>query len=168
MNTVSNSDTESKPSKPSPYTLTQFRLGRLLGHLRRGLTLTQALKATGIGRTAYANWLLADPTISEQVEVARERSRSLALSVIQRAARDGDWKAAAEFLKLAHGMGKADQSVQSTVNVGVAVTPTLTEADRMELIAQRERSSEHKALEDDAPVMSEPIAAEQVTDNIEQ
>jgi len=54
------------------------------------------------------------------------------------------------------------------VNVGVAVAPTLTEAERMKLIEQRERSSEHKAAEDDAPVMLQSVDAESVKDNIEQ
>ena len=81
--------------------------------------------------------------MSEDIEIAREKARSTALSLIQRAAAD-DWRAAAEFLKLSFGeLGKADQSVQSTVNVGVAVQPTLTEADRMKLIEQRKRSNEH-------------------------
>jgi hypothetical protein len=65
-------------------------------------------------------------------------------------------------------MGKADQSVQSTVNVGVAVQPTLTEADRMKFIEQRERSNEHPTLEHDAAVMLEAVVAENNSDDVKQ
>jgi len=85
-------------------------------------------------------------------------------------------------------MGKADQSVQSTVNVGVAVAPTLTEADRMKLIEQREQgeqqcgsgtgrtsdgddlaaecSSEHTFIADDKIVRGQIVEVDPVTNNI--
>jgi hypothetical protein len=121
-----------------PYTLTQRARKRLLGHLKRGLNQTQALKATGISRTAFANWLLADPNLVDDIETARENARSRSLRAIQRAGRE-DWRAHVEFLKLSFGMGKTQEQ---TVNVGVAVgqAPTMTEEDRLKIIAQRERS----------------------------
>jgi hypothetical protein len=66
-------------------------------------------------------------------------------------------------------MGKADQSVQSTVNVGVAVQPTLTEADRMKLIEQREkRSLEHVQVVDGETVITQAEREQWVADNIKQ
>ena len=88
--------------------------------------------------SVLANWLLADPNLVDDIETARENARSRSLRAIQRAGRT-DWRAHVEFLKLSFQMGKTEQQSQ-TVNVGVAVQPTMTEADRLAIIAQRERS----------------------------
>jgi hypothetical protein len=77
------------------------------------------------------------------MEKARESARSQAMKIIQTAALSGDWRAAAEFLKLtfpADYRNSTQLNVTATAQVsGVLVT---SEEERMQRIEQRKQLME--------------------------
>ena len=71
--------------------------------------------AAGISYEAFRAWCVDDPGIEEEFLEARERARVRALRVLQEAA-PKDWRASAEWLRLAHRddySPKADICVES-------------------------------------------------------
>jgi hypothetical protein len=115
---------------------------RLLKAVSEGLTLKQAAIASGISDSTLQSWRHKHPELVPMLEEAREQARQKALATIWEA-REEDWRAAESFLKYSFWQDYRSGSqvnVNTATNVAVAVPKTLTEAERMKLIEQREKS----------------------------
>jgi len=120
---------------------------RLLKCVSDGLTLKQAAIASGISENTLQSWKHKHPELVPMLEEAREEARRKALATIWEA-RDNDWRAAESFLKYSFWQDYRSGNqvnVNATATAGVAVAPTLTEEERLKLIAQREKA-QHQQL----------------------
>jgi hypothetical protein len=122
-----------RPTKYSPQVVE-----RLCAALEDGLPQRSACVAAGIAVSTFAEWRSRDSTIGERIEEARERARRQAMRIIKSAALSGDWRAAAEFLKLTFPDYR--NSTKIDVSATASVSPiVMTEEQRMELIERRNR-----------------------------
>ena len=133
---------------------------RLLKCVRDGLNLKQAAIAAGIGESTLHEWKRDHPEFLQKLEETREQARQLALETIW-AARGDDWRAAEAFLKYSfHNDYRSGANVNVQQNVAVVERKTMTEEERMEIIAQRERSKTQ--LSQPARALPEPVIEAQV------
>jgi hypothetical protein len=132
---------------------------RLLKCVSDGLTLRQAATACGISEGTLFSWKHKHPELVPMLEEAREKARQDALATIWEA-RGEDWRAAESFLKYSFWQDYRQGSninVKSETNVAVA-QKTLTEEERMKLIAQREATQDRvNALQDKPKVLDAQI-----------
>ena len=96
---------------------------RLCEALRLGSTVKVACQYDGIAMSTFYHWLNTKPEFKEKIEEAESVSAVAALAVIQRAAREGDWRAGAWLLKTRYGYvervqhsGDPDQPVEIKVS----------------------------------------------------
>ena len=120
-----------RPTKYSPEVVEMLR-----GALSDGMPIKGACIVAGICVTTLAEWREKHPELETRISEAREFARQKALQAIQ-AAGERDWRAQAEWLKLAfpsdyRGSTKIDVSASASVSP-VIVTPER----RKELIARR-------------------------------
>jgi hypothetical protein len=136
----------------------------VLSAIEDGLSVRQACLYAGISTATFASWKTKYPRIEQRFEEARESARRSALKTIKDASRD-DWRAAAEFLRLSfypnYNNPTANVNVSATAIAAKAAEVTITEEERMRLIAQRQ-ATEHKALRglQDKPVIEAEIVPE--------
>jgi hypothetical protein len=129
---------------------------RLLKCVRDGLNLKQAAIACGIGESTLHEWKREHPEFLQKLEETREQARQLALETIWNA-RGDDWRAAEAFLKYSfHQDYRSGAQVNVNQNTAVVVEKTMTEEDRLKIIAQRERSKQkHLSAPQDKPAVIE-------------
>lgn len=72
---------------------------RIIEAVGLGATYERAAAAGGIGYSTLREWILADAEFAEAVKQAEAQRANEALSAIRRAARDGQWQAAAWLLE---------------------------------------------------------------------
>jgi hypothetical protein len=139
---------------------------RLLRSVRSGLTLKQAAVAAGISESTLQSWKHKHPELIPQLEEARERAREDALRTIWEA-REDDWRAAESFLKYSFWQDyRSGAQVSVNQNTAVVVEKTMTEEERMKLIAQRERTQRQLDAPQDKPAVIEATIV--ATDQPEQ
>jgi hypothetical protein len=136
-------DRKGRRGRKNTYSLA--RLNELLGFIEDGLNLKQSCQATGISESTLRAWRKR-PGVNEKVEAAREIMRGKILAQIKKAGRS-DWRALAEYLRLAfpeyrYGNGPS-------VNIAVQQNMEVTDKQRTELIARREKALANAAA--DAP-----------------
>ena len=130
-------------------------------YISDGLNNKQACQAAGICETTLSAWRREHPDFAERVEAAREVMRAKVLAQIK-AAGAKDWRAHAEFLRLAFAGYRFANSPQ--VNVAIQQnTMQLTDPERAELIAKLEKARA-KALADKSGA-SEPLQLEDAKDS---
>jgi CRP-like cAMP-binding protein len=130
---------ESRVGRPTKYS--EETVARLCKALAQGLPIRGACVVAGIGVTTLAEWREQHPGLEEQMNQAREAARQKALQSIQ-AAGEKDWRANAEWLKLAFPAdyrGNANR-IEVTANACVSSGMVLTEEDRMRLLERREKA----------------------------
>jgi len=118
---------------------------RLLAALADGLTQKQACIASGICENTLAAWREKHPELEPRLAQAREQARQKALAVIKTAANNGDWRAAAEFLRLSFQNDYRQTNTKVEVNTNAqAAGIVCTEEQRQRIIALREQlENEH-------------------------
>src|SRR6266566_4478760 len=89
---------ESRVGRPTKYNETT--IARLCEALADGMPIKSACTVAGIGVTTLAEWREERPGLEEPMSAARELARQKALKSIQTAG-EKDWRAHAEWLKLA-------------------------------------------------------------------
>jgi len=112
-------------------------INKLISYIESGLNLKQSCQAALIGETTLREWRKLYPDFNERIEAAREILRAKILAKIRDAGKN-DWKAHAEFLRLAfpeyrYGNGPS-------VNVAVQQTLAVSDPERAKLIEQLEAS----------------------------
>lgn len=91
------------PQKRGPRrSYTPETIDRLCEAIRLGSTVKLACQYAGIALSTFYQWLNTKPEFRERIEEAEGVSAIAALAVIQRAARDGDWRASAWLLERRH------------------------------------------------------------------
>jgi len=111
---------------------------RLCGYIADGLNISQSCAACGVGVSTLRDWRKEYEGLEKKLEAAREILRSKVLAKIL-AAGATDWRAHAEFLRLAfpelrYGNGP------STVNVALQNNIEITDSERARLIEMREKA----------------------------
>lgn len=72
---------------------------RIIEAVGLGATYERAAAAGGIGYSTLREWILAEPEFAEAVKAAEAKCANEALIAIKRAARGGQWQAAAWLLE---------------------------------------------------------------------
>ena len=111
-------------------------VARLCAALEDGLPQRGACIAAGIAVSTLAEWRSKDSTLGERMEEARERARRQAMLIIKSAALSGDWRAAAEFLKLIFPDYRNSTRIDVSASASVS-TVVMTEETRLKLIERR-------------------------------
>lgn len=119
-----------------PTKLTPKVIANLCAALEDGMPQKGACIAAGIAVSTLAEWREADPTITERMEEARERARRQALQSVKKAALAGDWRAAAEFLKLMDSTYRTSAKIDVTGRATVSGV-VFTEEERQRHIERR-------------------------------
>ena len=135
---------------------------KICRYIQDGLNNKQACQAAGVSETSLLVWRKVYPEFAEKVEQAREVMRAKVLAKIKEAGKD-DWRAHAEFLRLAFAEYRFGNSPQ--VNVAIQQnTMQLTDPERAQLIERREKAlaatAKPKQLEDARDARQEAEAAE--------
>lgn len=107
--------------------MTQPTIDRLLDALRIGATVQMACAAAGISDTTYYRWLDGNERAAGAVEAAKTTAAVSALESIQRAAVNGDWRAAAWLLERRYpaDFGRSHADVRHTLDVTPAAVPAI-------------------------------------------
>ena len=119
-------------------------VNKICGYIESGLNNKQACQAAGICETTLREWRTQHPDFADRIEAAREVMRAKVLAEIKAAGKD-DWRAHAEFLRLAFAEYRFGQSPQ--VNVAISQTMEVNDPERARLIAKLEEMRA-KALAD--------------------
>ena len=127
-----------RPTKYSPEVV-----ARRCSALEDGLPQRGACIAAGIAVSTLAEWRSKDSTLGERMEEARERARRQAMLIIKSAPLSGDWRAAAEFLKLTCPEYRNSTRIDVSASASVS-TVVMTEERRLELIERRNRLLEEE------------------------
>jgi len=125
------------PGRPTKYS--EETIARLCEALADGLPIKGACVVAGIGVTTLAEWREQHPGLEERMNEAREIARQKALQSIK-ARGEKDWRAHAEWLKLAFPAdyrGSANKIEVSAIAVSGTVLP---EEERARLIERREKA----------------------------
>jgi hypothetical protein len=128
---------DSRVGRPTKYS--QETIARLCAALADGLPIKGACVVAGIGVTTLAEWREQHPGLEERMSEAREIARQKALRSIT-AAGEKDWRAHAEWLKLAFPAdyrGSANKIEVSAIAVSGTV---LSEDERVRLIERRDKA----------------------------
>jgi hypothetical protein len=88
-----------KPGRPSIRTPEIENI--LIEAAETGAPIKPCCATARISYETFRTWCMADPELADRFHEARERGRVNALSILQQAAKK-DWRAAAEWLRLAH------------------------------------------------------------------
>jgi hypothetical protein len=105
---------QSHPKKPGRPTIRTPEIENILIEAAETGAPIKACCATArISYETFRTWCMSDPQLAERFYEARERGRVNALSILQEASKD-DWRAAAEWLRLAH---RADYSTRAEISV---------------------------------------------------
>jgi hypothetical protein len=104
-------DQERKPGRPSIRTPETENI--LLEAAETGAPIKACCATARISYETFRTWCMSDPEIAFQFYQARERGRVNALSILQQASSE-DWRAAAEWLRLAH---RAEYSTRAEISV---------------------------------------------------
>ena len=125
-----------RPTKYSEETVAQ-----LCTALVDGMPIKSACIVAGIGVTTLAKWREQHPGLEEQMAAARETARQKALQTIKTAG-EKDWRAHAEWLKLAFPAEYRGSATRIEVNATACASlgMVLSEEDRMRLIERREKA----------------------------
>jgi hypothetical protein len=128
---------ESCVGRPTKYS--EETIARLCAALADGLPIKGACVVAGIGVTTLAEWREQHAGLEERMSEAREIARQNALRSIT-AAGERDWRAHAEWLKLAFPAdyrGSANKIEVSAIAVSGTV---LSEEERVRLIERRDKA----------------------------
>jgi hypothetical protein len=105
---------QNPPRKPGRPTLRTPEIENILIEAAETGAPIKACCATArIGYETFRAWCISDPELAFQFYQARERGRVNALSILQQAA-SKDWRAAAEWLRLAH---RSEYSTRAEISV---------------------------------------------------
>jgi hypothetical protein len=85
----------------------------LLEAAETGAPIKACCATARISYETFRTWCMSDPELAFQFYQARERGRVNALSILQQAAKE-DWRAAAEWLRLAH---RSEYSTRAEISV---------------------------------------------------
>jgi hypothetical protein len=130
---------ESRTGRPTKFN--KATIDRLCEALSDGLSIKSACVVAGVGVSTLADWREQHPGLEEQMSEAREVARQKALKAIQ-AAGEKDWRAHAEWLKLAFPAdyrGNANK-IEVSATALASSGPVVTEAERQRLIERHERA----------------------------
>ena len=128
---------KSRVGRPTKYS--EETIARLCEALADGLPIKGACVVVGIGVTTLAEWREQHPGLEERMSEAREIARQKALQSIK-AGGEKDWRAHAEWLKLAFPAdyrGSANKIEVSAIAVSGTV---LSEEERVRLIERRDKA----------------------------
>lgn len=120
--------------------LTDARLEVLYKALSQGMTIKAACSLAGIGQSTYYDWATNHPEFVDLVKRAESEMKERALKVINQAAQNGQWQAAAWLLERRepNEYGRQDrvriEDVRGTAEklaekIGVTVEELLAEVD---------------------------------------
>lgn len=117
-----------KPKQPGrPTKRTDQTLRILFEAAATGAPIKSCCAVASIHPDTWQEWREADPDLQARFDEARERGRVAALVALQKAAGE-DWRAAAEWLRLAH---RAEYSAKAEISLevgegtqAIAVTPS--------------------------------------------
>jgi hypothetical protein len=123
-----------RPTKFNDATLDQ-----LCTALADGCPIKCACTVAGIGVTTLSAWRERRPKVNQRMDEARELARRKALQAIK-AAGEKDWRAHAEWLRLAFPSDYRGNGNKIEVSAN-AQTVVLTEEERLKLI-ERQRAAE--------------------------
>lgn len=84
-------------SRPAKYT--PARAEAIIRDLRLGCTHTAASEANGISLDTFGRWMVRYAAFAESVRAAEADAERRMTKTITKAAVEGDWKAAVEYLK---------------------------------------------------------------------
>jgi hypothetical protein len=110
---------------------------KICGYIADGLNLKQSCQAALVSESSVLLWRKTYPDFAEKIEAAREQMRSKILAKIKAAGKD-DWRALAEYLRLAFAEYRYGNSPQ--VNVAVQQNMAVSDPDRAFLIAKLEET----------------------------
>jgi hypothetical protein len=103
--------------KIPPKNLVDLHSGRqksiLIEAAETGAPIKACCATARISYETFRAWCISDPELAFQFYQARERGRVNALSILQQAA-SNDWRAAAEWLRLAH---RSEYSTRAEISV---------------------------------------------------
>lgn len=119
-------------------------IGRLYKALADGLPLKSACAIAGIGVQTLSAWRRIDPELELEIAAARERFRRKALQTISQAIADGDWRAAAEALKMCFPEYRATNKLE--VNAIASAHGFVLTAERLAELQERSKGAEVRAL----------------------
>ena len=124
-----------------PTKFNKKRADLLLKALRAGLTKAQACLACGISRQTLATWCEKYPDFGLRVDSAREEARQDALESIRNAGEE-DWKATAQWLRLAFPEYRTEQ--RHTVQLNSQTNILCDEETRMQIVEMRKKIMERQ------------------------
>ena len=127
-------------------------VARICRYIESGLNNKQACQASGICESTLAAWRREYADFDSKIEAAREVMRAKVLAQIK-AAGAKDWRAHAEFLRLAFAEYRFGNSPQ--VSVAIQNNMPLNDPERAGLIAKIEEARA-KALADKSGATSAP------------
>jgi len=128
-----------RPTKYSPEVVEMLR-----GALSDGMPIKGACVVAGICVTTLAEWREKHPELETRISEAREFARQKALQAIQ-AAGERDWRAQAEWLKLAFPSDYRG-STKIDVSASASVSPVIITAEqRMKMIERRRAMLDQQA-----------------------
>lgn len=134
------------PGRPTKFN--EQTIAHLCVAIGEGLSIKSACTVAQIGVTTLAEWRAEHPGLEERLSESRELARQKALRAIQ-AAGERDWRAWAEWLKLAFSADyRGATKIDVTASAQVSTAVVMTEERRLELIARLKsiRESEQKSL----------------------
>ena len=116
------------------------RLDVLYKALSQGMTVKSACALAGISQQTYYQWVATKPQFTEMIQKAESEMKERALKVINQAAQNGQWQAAAWLLERRepNEYGRQDrvriEDVRGTAEklaekIGVTVEELLAEVD---------------------------------------
>jgi hypothetical protein len=111
-----------KPGRPTKFT--PARQEKILSAIRRGLPYVHACAVAGIHPSSFHAYKNRHASFRDEVEKANADFIASNLEVIEKAAKAGDWRAAAwrlEHCQPEHFAKNRDGGKAVSVNVGVAV-----------------------------------------------
>jgi hypothetical protein len=124
-----------------PTKFNKKRADLLIKALRAGLTKAQACLACGISRQTLPTWCEKYPDFGLRVDSAREEARQDALESIRNAGEE-DWKATAQWLRLAFPEYRTEQ--RHTVQLNSQTNILCDEETRMQIVEMRKKIMERQ------------------------
>lgn len=110
--------TKGRGGRKSKYTPEVVQ--RLVAAIELGATYELAAQAAGVDYATFARWVNEKDEFRETVKLAEGKSALAALAIVQRAAAERDWQAAAWLLERRHGYTRPAPVIQAG-QVGVTL-----------------------------------------------
>lgn len=124
----------------------------LIGAIETGATDENACAEAGIDESTFYDWIKKKPDFANRVQRARPMGWIDDLRLIRKAARDGDWRAAAEHLDRTRSPYRKSQGLELTGEGGGPIrhehvhralgTFTEDEIDALAVMAERRTAGE--------------------------